>query len=82
MKRVMLLILSVIQVLSGTVFAFAETAETASNATADAVSSGGSSAVDFNWTVLIGVSVVISFIIAVVLALRKADKVYGKGFDD
>jgi len=81
MKKVILFLATLVQLLAGGVCAFAETAPDVSAATTEAVNNGGNP-VNFNWPVLIGVSVVISLIIAVVLAFRKADKIYGKGFDD
>ncbi len=57
----------------------AETANDAGTATAAPV---GNTAPSWNWPVIITVSTIIILIIAVILAVRKADKIYGKGFDD
>ena len=68
--------------LTGGLCVNAEASSAATESATDAVSDLSYTGANWDWGVIIGVSCVISFIIAVILAVRKADKVYGKGFDD
>ena len=68
--------------LTGSLCVNAEASSAATEIATEAISETSRTGAGLNWPVIIGVSSIISFIIAIILAVRKADKVYGKGFDD
>ena len=64
--------------LTGSLCVNAEASSAATDMATEGAADLSYTGANWDWGVIIGVSCVISFIIAVILAVRKADKVFGK----